>query len=170
LTGVFVRRHFVERFEEEVKRCIKYGHQLAVLMLDIDHFKRYNDEYGHLAGDATLKQVASLLKENLRKVDMVARYGGEEFVMLLPETKREGAFEVAERIRSAIAHHPFRIYNQETKVTVSLGVALFPDHPESHGSKLEPQFLVTELIQDADKALYQAKDEGRNRVILFQDL
>ncbi len=170
LTEVFVRRHFLERFEEELKRCIKYNLSIAVLMLDIDHFKRYNDDFGHLVGDATLKEVASLLKGSLRKVDIVGRFGGEEFIMAIPETQKEGAFEVAERIRSGIARHSFKIYDEETRVTVSIGVALFPqDLPEELRRDFHPE-LVTELIQRSDRALYKAKEEGRNRVVLYQEL
>jgi diguanylate cyclase (GGDEF)-like protein len=170
LTGLFVRRHFLERFQEELKRCIRFNLPLAVLMLDIDHFKRYNDDYGHLSGDGTLKQVAAILKQSLRKVDIVARYGGEEFVMVIPETRREGAFEVAERIRSTIARHNFKIFNTETRVTVSIGLALYPVDL-SDGSQAEfHKGLADELINSADKALYKAKEDGRNRVILFNDL
>ncbi len=168
LTGVFVRRHFAERFQEELRRCEKYQLPLAVLMLDIDHFKRYNDEYGHLAGDATLKQVASILRESLRQVDIVARYGGEEFIMVLPETRKEGALEVAERIRSNVARHNFKIYSQETRVTVSIGVSLYPSKKLQQIEGDISQSVQT-LILAADKALYRAKDEGRNRIILNQD-
>ncbi len=170
LTGVFVRRHFLERFEEELRRSDKFSLPLAVLMLDIDHFKRYNDEFGHLAGDGTLKQVASILLESLRKVDIVARYGGEEFVVVMPETRREGAQEAAERIRSNVARHNFKVYNESTRVTVSIGVALFPvDLPPA--AALTPHSdTAFELIRHADKALYRAKEEGRNRVVLFQEL
>ena len=170
LTGLFVRRHFMERFDEELKRSIKYNLRLAVLMLDIDHFKRYNDDYGHLAGDATLKQVAVLLRESLRKVDIVARFGGEEFVIILPETRRPAALEVAERIRSSIARHNFKVYNDHTRVTVSIGIALFPEETSVPSAEQERQALALELIQHADKALYRAKEEGRNRVVLYQDL
>ncbi len=170
LTGVFVRRHFLERFEEELKRSMKFELPLAVLMLDIDQFKRYNDEHGHLAGDATLKQVAQLLRENLRKVDIVARYGGEEFVAVIPETEREGALEVAERIRSNMARYNFKVYNAETRVTVSLGAALFPSDVPRGKPTSNLKDLALEIIHRADSALYRAKEEGRNRVVLFQDL
>ncbi len=171
LTGVFVRRHFLERFEEELKRSMKYNLPLAVLMLDIDHFKRYNDDYGHLAGDATLKQSASLLRQNLRKVDIVARYGGEEFAIVIPETSRAEAAEVAERIRSSIARHNFKVYNDQTQVTVSIGIALFPENLQS-GAPFGPEVseITNQLIQMADNALYRSKEEGRNRVVLFSDL
>ena len=170
LTGIFVRRHFLDRFEEELKRSIKYGHPLAVFMLDIDHFKRYNDDFGHLVGDATLKEVASILQANLRRVDIVGRYGGEEFIIVIPETQREGALEVAERIRSGIARRTFKTYDEETRVTVSIGIALFPaDVPAVMAARYE-EGLAAELIQRSDQALYKAKEEGRNRVVLYQEL
>lgn len=170
LTGAFVRRHFLERFEEEFKRAMKYHLPLAVLMLDIDHFKRYNDDHGHLAGDAALKDVAALLTQNLRKVDIVARYGGEEFVVVIPETRTEGAYEVAERIRSSIARHNFKVFQEDTKVTVSLGITVFPDDLSDFKRESSPSELTLELIRRADQALYRAKEEGRNRVVLFKDL
>lgn len=170
LTRVYVRRHFLERFSEELERSIKYRFPFAVLMLDIDHFKLYNDQFGHLVGDATLREVARLLRENLRKVDIVARYGGEEFVAVLPETTAEAAGEVAERIRSNIARHRFSVYDVETQVTVSLGIALFPaDIPENKINARDPD-VGPALIRYADKALYRAKEEGRNRVYRYQDL
>jgi diguanylate cyclase (GGDEF)-like protein len=170
LTGAFVRRYFVERLDEELRRSLKYELPLAVLMLDIDHFKRYNDAHGHLAGDATLKQVATLLRENLRRVDIVARYGGEEFVVVTPETRKAEANDVAERIRSNIARHNFKVYNDQTRVTVSVGVALFPDDIPDSFPKTDVASLAAELIQRADQALYRAKEEGRNRVVFYKDL
>lgn len=170
LTGVFVRRYFVERLDEELRRSLKYELPLAVLMLDIDHFKRYNDAHGHLAGDATLKQVATLLRENLRRVDIVARYGGEEFVVVTPETRKAETNDVAERIRSNIARHNFKVYNDQTRVTVSVGVALFPEDIPDSFPKTDVASLAAELIQRADQALYRAKEEGRNRVVFFKDL
>lgn len=170
LTGVFVRRHFHERFDEELKRSIKYGLPLAVLMLDIDLFKRYNDEYGHLAGDATLKQAAQMLCESLRKVDIVARYGGEEFVVVIPDARKIGAAEVAERIRSSIARHQFKVFNDQTKVTVSIGIALFPEDVPQASASADTAQLAFDLIQCADRALYCAKEEGRNRIVFYQDL
>ncbi|MBN1689200.1 MAG: GGDEF domain-containing protein, partial [Candidatus Omnitrophica bacterium] len=135
-----------------------------------DHFKRYNDEYGHLAGDTTLKQVADHLKGSLRRVDIIARYGGEEFMIVSPETRSEGALDVAERIRSGIARQNFKIYNQQTRVTVSIGVTLFPDDLRETMSSDEAAKVAFELIRHADRALYRAKEEGRNRVVMFRDL
>ena len=170
LTGVFVRRHFLERFEEEIKRALKQNFPLSVLMLDIDHFKRYNDEFGHLVGDATLREVAQVIRANVRNVDIVARYGGEEFAVVIPETLEEGALEVAERIRSAVARRSFHIYQEETKVTVSIGISVFPqDLAVSVQTGYDPNFLF-ELLQRADRALYRAKEEGRNRVVVYRSL
>ena len=170
LTGVFVRRHFLERFEEEIRRALKHNFPLSVLMLDIDHFKRYNDEFGHLVGDATLREVVQIIRSNVRNVDIVARYGGEEFVVVIPETREEGAVEVAERIRSAVARHSFRVYDEETKATVSIGISVFPqDLSEPSASGYDPNFLF-ELLQKADRTLYRAKEEGRNRVVVYRSL
>ncbi len=170
LTGIFVRRHFLERLADEFKRCRKYGMPLALLMLDIDHFKRYNDEFGHLVGDATLKEVAQVLRSNLRNVDVLARYGGEEFVIVIPETKQSGAQELAERIRSNVARHRFRVYDRETRVTLSVGIVLYPDDLGESVKRLKDEDIPFELIRRADKALYRAKEEGRNRVVSYKDL
>jgi diguanylate cyclase (GGDEF)-like protein len=170
LTGLYVRRYFLERFNEEVQRSIRFGLPLTVLMLDIDHFKRYNDEFGHLVGDATLKEVAAILRNNLRKVDVVARYGGEEFIAVLPETTGKAAVEVAERIRSSIARHRFRVYDVEAKATVSLGISLYPDDiPADKRKEFYPD-LGFDLIRHADRALYRAKEEGRNRIYRYQEI
>jgi len=170
LTQVFVRHHFMERLEEELKRSIRFKLPLTVLMLDIDLFKRYNDEFGHLVGDATLKDVAELLKRNLRRVDLVGRYGGEEFVVAMPETRVMNAAEVAERIRSNIARHDFQVYNDKTKVTVSQGIAVFDGETVADSETADTKAIVAELIRMADEAMYKAKEEGRNRVCLYKDI
>ncbi len=168
LTQVWTRRHFLERFEEELRRSLRFKRPLAVLMLDIDHFKRYNDDFGHIAGDATIKEVAHLLKQSLRKMDLVGRYGGEEFVVIMPETKIDDASEVSERIRSTIARHSFSFYNVKTKVTVSQGIAIFDDFMIQES---EQQFkkITAELIRKADVSMYRAKEEGRNRVCVYKE-
>lgn len=163
LTGVFVRRHFLERFDEELKRSIKHGYHLSVLMLDIDHFKMYNDTFGHLVGDVTLREVSRIIKETVRKVDLISRYGGEEFAIVLPETDLEGGIDAAERIRSAVAEEHFNVYDEQTHVTVSIGVATFPQHVNYNGDFF-PE-LAFELLHKADQSLYAAKQQGRNKVI-----
>ncbi|MDD5085346.1 MAG: sensor domain-containing diguanylate cyclase [Candidatus Omnitrophica bacterium] len=166
LTLVFVRRHFLERFEEELKRSIRHGFQLTCLMLDIDHFKTYNDSFGHLVGDVTLRAVAEIIHANVRQVDIVCRYGGEEFAIVLPEAGLEEGLEVAERIRSSIAKKHFKLYDEETKVTASIGVSNFPADLNASGTFNKE--LILELLRRADHALYQAKEEGRNRVVAYK--
>lgn len=167
LTQVFVRRHFIERFEDELRRTLRHEYHLSVLMLDIDHFKTYNDNYGHLVGDMTLRKVAAIIRSAVRRVDIVSRYGGEEFAIVLPETDKKGAAEVAERIRSSVAKTQFKVYDEETKVTVSIGLSTFPeDLPEDLRRNFRSDTLL-ELLKKADFALYQAKEEGRNRVMPY---
>lgn len=169
LTQVFVRRHFMERLTEEIKRSQRFKTPLSLLMLDIDHFKRYNDDFGHLVGDATLKKVAEIIKVNVRRVDLVGRYGGEEFIVVMPETRQKDAQDIAERIRSHIARHIFKVYHVETKVTVSQGIAVYDPQNSALGLGAEPGLVVDRLIQAADKCLYQAKEDGRNRVMICKD-
>ncbi len=124
-------------------------------MIDIDHFKKLNDRFGHLAGDAVLMRMAAILADAIREVDYAARYGGEEFLLLLPETATEGAVKTAERIRVRLGKERFAGYDKKMKVTVSVGVAEFPKHGDTPES----------IIASADTALYQAKRRGRNRVV-----
>jgi diguanylate cyclase (GGDEF)-like protein len=154
LTQVFSRRYFLERFAEELERSKKFRFKFSFLMLDIDRFKDYNDRLGHLVGDAILKEIARLVKENIRQVDFMGRYGGEELCAVLTETGREEALAAAERIRLAVASGKIRAYDEELQATISIGVATFPD--DSLDAK--------EIIERADKALYRAKEAGRNMV------
>ena len=151
LTELYNRRYVMEALGNEVRRSRRLEHPFALLMLDVDHFKEYNDAYGHLAGDAALARVAAILKESTRDVDCAARYGGEEFVVLLPETEAQGATDTAQRIQGRLARDDV----VGGKVTLSVGVAQFPEDGES------PE----DLLAGADAALYQAKREGRNRVL-----
>lgn len=152
LTGAYNRRFFESKLAEELERASRYGKQLAVVMLDIDHFKRLNDEFGHLLGDEVLRQVSALFRAQLRKLDFVCRYGGEEFVLLLPETSGEDALAVAEKVRRAIEAHAFP--GVPRPVTVSIGVAECPTHGLTRD----------EVVKAADSALYASKQGGRNRV------
>ncbi|MGV1100057.1 diguanylate cyclase [Thiovibrio sp. JS02] len=159
LTGLYNRRHFFARFEEELSRAIRQGHHLGCILLDLDHFKRVNDTYGHSAGDAVLQATAILLRESSRRADVVARYGGEEFVILLPECQMECALSAAEKLREFIAGESIAVGGgRELMITASFGVASFP--PETLQKTGQPSLLIN-LV---DKALYRAKANGRNRV------
>ncbi len=154
LTQVANRRHFDERIQEEVDRSQRYGRPLVLLMLDIDHFKKVNDTYGHPAGDAVLRGVADVCRASTRTLDLVARFGGEEFAMLLPETDIPGALQLAERIREEIAALPVSYGRHTIRVTASIGLAA-----TQNGDRGSDQ-----LIKAADEMLYAAKQGGRNRV------
>lgn len=154
LTEVATRRYFLERLSEEIRRSMRHKSNLSLLMLDIDHFKETNDKFGHLVGDVVLREVAVILKSNLREIDVIGRYGGEEFSILLTGIDREGAFQVAERIRENIESAIFKAYDELVTSTVSIGISVFPED----GVDMEA------LIESADKALYKAKESGRNRV------
>ena len=157
LTKLYNRRYFFERMEREVERAKRYNRKLSLLMIDIDHFKNYNDTYGHLHGDEVLRQIAVTLEKNLRKVDIVARYGGEEFLVLLPETDKRNGVRVAEKLRKSVEKHDFhsKVPNLGPgKISITLGVSSFPmDTDDSF-----------ELLDMADKAMYFGKAQGRNRV------
>ncbi len=163
LTGIANRRLFDQRLEQEWQRAMRNGSEITLLLIDIDFFKKYNDSYGHQAGDNCLRTVAmavgALLK---RSADLAARYGGEEFAVLLPETSRHGGERVAEKIQAEIARLclKHRASNVSDQVTLSIGVATIRPHRQS---------APFELIAAADKALYRAKDEGRNRIEASND-
>ncbi|MBT9612330.1 MAG: diguanylate cyclase [Burkholderiales bacterium] len=161
LTSLLNRRALDERLHGEMQRSRRYGKSFSILMLDIDHFKKVNDSYGHPAGDAVLKQLAAILKKQARDVDSVARYGGEEFVIVAPELDGSSAQLVGERIRKAVAGTAFILPDgREIGVTVSIGIACFPRCADS----------AEAMIERADQALYLAKREGRNRVYLYREL
>ena len=152
LTGIFNRRFFELRIMEEIERARRYGAGMAVIMVDIDQFKRLNDEFGHLLGDEVLRQVSSVFHQQLRKIDVVCRYGGEEFGILLSQTSAEHAISVAEKLRKTVEQWQFP--GVPRTVTVSAGVAAFPDHGTTRD----------ELVRAADTGLYAAKQAGRNQV------
>ncbi|ACD97315.1 diguanylate cyclase [Trichlorobacter lovleyi] len=157
LTGLFNRRFLMEALDKEVQRARRKDGQVALLLMDIDHFKRVNDTHGHLQGDVVLQKVALHIQKELRSYDIAARYGGEEFVAVLPDTSLKEAFNVADRIRLSVQGMHFAGSLANERVTVSLGVALFPS----------PCFDdIDGLLRAADEALYQAKERGRNRVII----
>jgi len=152
LTGIHNRRYFEMRFPEELERAARFQGRMSVIMVDIDNFKRLNDEFGHLLGDEVLRAVSGIFKQHLRKMDVVCRYGGEEFAMLVLETSGENALRIAEKLRQRIAGHHFP--GVPRSVTISCGVADYPTHGITRD----------ELVASADAALYQAKQAGRNRV------
>ncbi|GEM_PF-3223337 len=159
LTGLYNRRHFNATFAIELRRAIRYNHPLSVVMMDIDHFKRVNDVYGHLVGDEVLRGLGRVLDRYVRETDITARYGGEEFIMGLPETPAPLAARLAERMRQGVAEKTFEPEKGDPfHVTVSLGVATRED-------EVDPQALVAK----ADAALYAAKEAGRNRVVMDSD-
>ena len=147
----------MERLQGEVDRCKRFNLKLSFLMIDVDFFKRFNDDYGHLVGDVVLKHVAATIKASTREVDLVGRYGGEEFGVLLVETDQSHAAAAAERIRSAIAERAFTAYDEILKVTISAGCATY--------SPLRNEAAL--IVEAADAALYEAKHRGRNQVCVI---
>jgi diguanylate cyclase (GGDEF)-like protein len=158
LTGLYNHRYFVQRLSHEVNRASRYDLSFALAMLDIDDFKHYNDDNGHLKGNEVLRQLSALLIEQCREVDVIARYGGEEFTIIMPETSQSEATRMVDRLREAVARHAFKSNgkNGGRHLTMSAGVATYPKHSRS----------AHLLIEQADAALYEAKRLGKNRVIV----
>jgi diguanylate cyclase (GGDEF)-like protein len=159
LTGIFNRRYFDQRYPREIIRAKRYHRSLALLMIDIDYFKKYNDTFGHLMGDEVLKKVANILLFNLRRADILCRYGGEEFVVILPESDLSHGLLVAEKLRKAVMHAEFQGEDQlpQKQLTISIGLSAFPEMGDSE----------KEILGGADSALYDAKKSGRNRVVII---
>ncbi len=160
LTGLHNHRYFQERLSERIEEARRHPTHHTLLLLDIDHFKQVNDKYGHPVGDEVLRSLAGLFKSSIRNVDLAARYGGEEFVLLLANTRREGAIKLANRIRKAASRLKFETENKTFKVTISMGITTFPEDAKGKSS----------LIERADQALYYAKENGRNQVVLYHDI
>ncbi|MFC2149818.1 diguanylate cyclase [Candidatus Auribacterota bacterium] len=158
LTGLYILRYFNIRIQNEFERAKRYGSKLSLIMMDIDHFKTFNDEYGHEKGNTVLAGFAATIRETFRKSDILVRYGGEEFCALLPGVGKDEAIESAERFRKNLQDVSFNIEGQVVHVNVSLGVVSFPDNDiDNH----------KDFIEYADKALYQAKNTGRNRTVYY---
>jgi diguanylate cyclase (GGDEF)-like protein len=157
LTGLFNRRYLEETLDREVHRATRLQRSVAVIMLDIDYFKRFNDTFGHEAGDTLLRELGSFFKAQIRGGDFACRYGGEEFTLIFPEVSLSNIIQRAERLREGVKDLRVEYHNSELgAITISLGVALFPEHGTT--TKM--------LLHAADAALYQAKHEGRDRVIV----
>ena len=155
LTLILNRRAVLEKLQKEITRSNGAGHRLSIIMSDIDHFKQINDLHGHQAGDAVLREVARRIEESLRPYDYVGRYGGEEFIIILPGCTKEGAVNIAERLRRRLSDHPVETPFGKNRVTMSFGIASFD---ESFTKNLDT------IIRVADNALYRAKQKGRNLV------
>ena len=155
LTGLANRRRFERQLDREVNRTLRYEHPFTLLMLDIDNFKLVNDNFGHNAGDEAIRRLSRALQEGTRGIDLAARIGGEEFAILLVETSKEGAFEVAERLRISIRNTPIPLVG---RITASFGIAECPSSGQT----------ATELLKAADMTLYEAKRAGRDRVVMWQ--
>ncbi len=167
LTGIYNRRYFFQRAQEEVHRAQRYRHPLTVVIYDLDFFKQINDKFGHAAGDKVLQATARLVSSSIRASDLFARYGGEEFILLLPETNAAGGREVAERLRQAIASQPVPHDPEPLAITISAGVACLAPAANSVGPSAST--TLDELIKQADQALYEAKKAGRNRVHVWTE-
>ena len=162
LTGLFNYRYFRRMIQEQYKMSKRYKFPLSCIMIDIDFFKAVNDTYGHQFGDAILKQLADILKNNVRDTDKVVRYGGEEFAILFPYTDYESAFKKAEKLRNLVKTSSFIVKGNAIAITISLGIASYP--ASRNISRAE------RLVSYADEALYQAKEKGRNRTVLYTDV
>jgi diguanylate cyclase (GGDEF)-like protein len=160
LTEIHNKRYLLEFLDRELARCERHHRPLALVLFDIDRFKRINDDLGHLAGDAVLRRLSAYVRDQVRREELFARYGGEEFAVVLPETPCESAVGFAERLREAVAAHAFEFDGRPIPVTISLGVT------DTAGAETP---RTDELIARADKALYRAKNEGRNCVRVWAD-
>jgi len=154
LTGVFNKGEILTILEKLLANYLRYKKEpFSVMMFDIDHFKRINDTYGHLAGDFILKEFVKIIKNIIRESDILGRFGGEEFVLLLPNTKISGALRLAGRIKDAVENHIFKYGNTDIKITTSIGI-----------TSVSPSDSVESLLERVDEALYDAKRKGRNRI------
>jgi diguanylate cyclase (GGDEF)-like protein/PAS domain S-box-containing protein len=159
LTGLYNRRYLVETQERELAHALREGYKVGFVMIDIDHFKKVNDTFGHEVGDQVLRQLAALIKDQTRLGDIVCRYGGEEILVILLNVTRETAFQITDRWRIAFMNSNLPVECGQAKCTISCGISIYPTHGGT----------ANELITLADKAMYQAKAAGRNRVVIWHD-
>ena len=158
LTKLHNRRYFIEALEGEFERASRYEIEMALIMMDMDHFKGINDTYGHPAGDMVLSEIGRILKEHVRRNDITCRYGGEEFAVILPNASRDNIYAAYDRFREMVSEHLFEYESNQFHITVSIGIA-FSNNAES----------ANDLLSQADQALYQAKDTGRNKTVTYMD-
>jgi diguanylate cyclase (GGDEF)-like protein len=156
LTKLHNRRYFVEVLEGEFERAIRYQTEMALIMMDLDYFKKINDTYGHLAGDMVLSKIGEILKAHVRRNDLACRYGGEEFAVILPSITRNITYSVYERFRKVVSAQVFEYESKQFHVTVSIGIAYSNDAD-----------LINDLLAHADQALYQAKKTDRNKIVTY---
>ncbi len=159
LTGLYNYRYLSERLAEEFERARRYQDPLACAMIDVDHFRAFNDAHGNPAGDAALIEIAERLRQSVREIDVVARYGGEEFVLILPSTHFSGALAVADRVWRAVRGAPVLIDGQALPISISIGISMFPSRDVNERDA---------LLHAAEQALGQAKEDGRDRICVFQ--
>ncbi len=155
LTEIYNKRYFLEFLEREMSRCQRYGRTLSMMMMDIDHFKRVNDDFGHIAGDYVLREIAGVVRAKVRREECFARYGGEELALVMPEAELVKVRAFAEKIRATVEQHRFVFEGRDIPVTLSIGVAQMTDATHEPAA----------FIQAADERLYQAKHQGRNQVV-----
>ena len=160
LTGLYNHRHFQEMLTYTLAHSDRYTSEASLILMDLDDLKAINDSYGHRAGDSALSSVGTVISQTLRKVDISARYGGDEFSVILPNTDKRGSLIVAEKIRSSLKKIPLKLKGQEVTLTLSIGIATYPDN----GTTRE------DLIEKADRALYESKNEGKDKVTHFEDI
>jgi diguanylate cyclase (GGDEF)-like protein len=161
LTGLYNQMHFFELLARETRQAQRHGQSYALIILDVDHFKNYNDHHGHLQGSETLRAIATVMRRKFRASDLLAKYGGDEFVVILPQTDKVGAYLAAERLRESVEREPFPGAETQPlgKATISIGLAAYPEHGLSD----------EEILNHADKALYFAKESGRNRSVIYHE-
>jgi diguanylate cyclase (GGDEF) domain len=160
LTGLYNHRHFQEMLSHALARSDRFPEKVSLLLIDVDNLKQINDTHGHKAGDMVLASVGLAISESLRRIDTSARYGGDEFTIILPNTGEKGARTVAEKIRQKVERIALKFRGEELKVTLSLGIAVYPQNASNKDS----------LIEKADRALYEAKRLGRNRIVYYEDI
>ncbi|WP_286224925.1 GGDEF domain-containing protein [Polynucleobacter sp. HIN7] len=167
MTGALRRQETFHRLEQEISRSFRNHQPLALVMMDIDHFKFVNDRYGHLVGDVVLKNLVAFYQEGLRDIDILGRVGGEEFLVILPATNEADALEIAERLRKALQDHVIaRVNHEPIKITISSGISIFDPEQELD---LIHKDLANKYFQQADLAMYRAKQRGRNQSVVWSD-